>query len=213
MRGLLYQIPTWLQRCYRGVVWRKTPLCPHSDGAERGRVYLTFDDGPIPEVTPRVLEILRREGVKATFFMVGDNARKYPELLEQVRADGHRVGNHTMHHIKGFQTDTPAYMQDVQEADDLLQTRAFRPPYGRIRSAQKEALLRAGYTIYLWDVLTHDYNPRYTPERMIKIIRRYVRDGSIITFHDSLKSGDRMLLTLTEAIHWLRENGYEMDTL
>lgn len=193
----------WFQRLYVGVYWRMD--------SRRKAVYLTFDDGPIPEVTPQVLAILDRYGVKATFFMVGENAVKHPEVFEQVRARGHSIGNHTYNHIKGLRVRTRAYLNNIGKADSVLGgTCLFRPPYGRFWIWQKLALFRQGYEMYLWDVLTHDYNPNYTPERMLAVIQRYTRNGSIINFHDSLKSNERMLEVLPQAIEWLQQEGYEI---
>lgn len=193
----------WFQRLYVGVHWRMD--------SHRKAVYLTFDDGPIPEVTPQVLAILDRYGVKATFFMVGENAVKHPEVFEQVRAGGHSIGNHTYNHIKGLRVRTRAYLNNIGKADSVLGgTCLFRPPYGRFWIWQKLALFRQGYEMYLWDVLTHDYNPCYTPERMLAVIQRYTRNGSIINFHDSLKSNERMLAVLPQAIEWLQQEGYEI---
>lgn len=196
----------FLQPLFRGVYWRINPSSKV--------VYLTFDDGPIPEVTPALLDILKRENVKATFFMVAENAERHPELLQRIREEGHRVGNHTYHHLKGWYTPTEQYMQDVAAADKVLGgTRAFRPPYGRIWPWQRRKLRQLGYRIYLWDVLTHDYNKAYTPARMLHIIKRYTRKGSIINFHDSIKSNERMLETVPQAIAWLREQGYEFGVI
>ena len=156
---LLYQFPTWLQRLYRGVVWRMNPSSKV--------VYLTFDDGPIPECTPQVLDILAQYGVKATFFMVGENIKRYPEIAARVRAEGHTIGNHTYQHLKGYKTCTKTYLQDAHKANQILHTNLFRPPHGRMKYSQKKALREAGQTIYLWDVLTHDYNPRFTVEKKI----------------------------------------------
>jgi peptidoglycan/xylan/chitin deacetylase (PgdA/CDA1 family) len=194
-----------MQRLYPNVVWRK-------DKTQK-KVYLTFDDGPITECTPKVLDILAQYGVHATFFMVADNAVRYPNLLERVRNEGHAVGNHTYHHIKGFKHSTHDYLQDVEKADQVLQTHLFRPPHGRMTAQQKKAILAQGYTIVLWDVLTHDYNPRYSVEHMLKVIQRYTRNGSIITCHDSLKSKDRLLTLLPRMIEYLRNQGYEFATL
>lgn len=176
-------------------------------------VYLTFDDGPIPECTPAVLDILGHYGVNATFFMVGENAARYPELLARVRAEGHAVGNHTYHHLRGYKTCTAHYIADIEEAKSLLQTHRFRPPHGRMKFTQKQALRQNGQTIYLWDVLPHDYNPRYSVEHMLDVVKRYTRNGSIITFHDSLKSKDRMLELLPLVIEWLHGQGYECKPL
>lgn len=201
----LYQFPTWAQRLYKGVEWRKNPSSKV--------VYLTFDDGPIPECTPAILNILQAYGIKATFFMVADNAVHHPELLTRVRAAGHRVGNHTYHHLRGCKNDTATYVADVQRANKVLQTPLFRPPHGRMTYTQKRTIIDAGYKICLWDVLTHDYNPCYTEEKMLEIVKRYVRNGSIIVFHDSLKSKDRMLKVLPSVIEWLQRAGYEFGVL
>lgn len=202
---LLYQFPTWLQRLYRGVVWRENPSSKV--------VYLTFDDGPIPECTPQLLDILNQYGVKATFFMVAENAERYPELLARVRDEGHVVGNHTYHHMRGYKHDTQTYVRDALRGAEVLQTTLFRPPHGRMRNNQKKALINQGYTIYLWDVLTHDYNPHYSVDKMLAVVKRYTRNGSILVMHDSLKSKDRMLEALPQIIEWLQSNGYETGVL
>lgn len=174
-------------------------------------VYLTFDDGPIPEVTPKVLEILDKYGVKATFFMVGENIDKHPEVFEMVVQGGHAIGNHTYNHMKGWKVSTAEYIANVQKFPK--ETKIFRPPYGRTWVWQRRAVKNLGYEIYLWDVLTRDYNPRRTPEAMLRQIQRQTRPGSIINFHDSVKSNERMLEVLPEAIEWLLANGYELKTL
>jgi len=203
--SLLYQFPTWLQRLYTGVVWRK-------DSSSKV-VYLTFDDGPIPECTPAVLDILARYGVKASFFMVAANAERYTELLMRVRSDGHTVGNHTYHHMRGHQSCMQNYVADALRGESVLATKLFRPPHGRMRYSQKNAMLAAGYTIYLWDVLTHDYNPRYSVEKILSVVKRYTRNGSIIVMHDSIKSRDRMLKVLPLVIEWLQSEGYQLEAL
>ncbi len=204
--ALAYQIPSFLQRLYRGVMWRGDKT--------RKVVYLTFDDGPIPEVTPKLLDILKREGIHATFLMVGENAAKHPELLQRVLSEGHRVGNHTYNHLKGYRYSVEEYMSNVAKADSVLHgTRLFRPPYGRMTPKQKKALLAAGYKIVLWDVLTHDYNACYSAERMVEIVKKHVRKGSIINFHDSIKSNERMLETVPQVIAYLRNEGYTFETL
>ena len=195
-----------MQRLYRGVVFR--------GDTSRKVVYLTFDDGPIPEVTPALLDILREAGVKATFFMVADNVRKYPDLAARVVAEGHRVGNHTFNHLRGTQYSTAEYMANVAKAAEILpKTNLFRPPYGRLRAAQKRALREQGYKIVLWDVLTHDYDAAYSTERLVEIVRKYVRKGSIINFHDSVKSNERMLAAIPQVIDYLKNEGYSFDIL
>lgn len=177
-------------------------------------VYLTFDDGPIPEVTPKVLEILDRYKVKATFFMVGENIDKHPEVFEQVIQAGHSIGNHTYNHLKGWCTSFKEYMENTDRCADRIQnTDLFRPPYGKATLRQRIALHKKGYRLIYWDILTKDYDPHVTPEQMLDLIKKETRPGSIINFHDSLKSNERMLAVLPQAIEWLQHQGYEIKTL
>jgi len=190
--------------------------------------YLTFDDGPIPEVTPKVLEILDRYGVKGTFFMVGENIDKHPEVFGQVLKGGHAIANHTYNHLKGWRCSLKDYMANVAKCREAIERHSinikssnlkssnlklFRPPYGKTWIWQRRALLKAGYTVYLWDILTRDYAKTRTPEAMLAQIQRETRPGSIINFHDSLKSNERMLEVLPKAIEWLQGEGYELKTL
>jgi len=193
-------------------------LYPYGIARKGKAVYLTFDDGPIPEVTPNVLAVLDKYKVKATFFMVGDNIDKYPEVFEQVLKAGHSIGNHSYNHIKGFRFSTEAYLANVARCQEAIErhgghTCLFRPPYGRTFWWQRRALVKRGYTICLWDVLTRDYNPRRTPEAMLATVMRQTRPGSIINFHDSVKSNERMLTVLPQVIEWLQKEGYEIATL
>ena len=174
-------------------------------------IYLTFDDGPIPESTPFILDTLREHGVKATFFMVGDNVHKYPHLFQQIVAEGHQVGNHTYNHWGGFKHSTQAYSANTQKANDLIRSHLFRPPHGWMRWEQYFWLGRK-YRIVMWDLVTRDYSKWLTAEDVLKNIKRYTRNGSIITFHDSLKSIDKLRYALPEALKWLKEQGYEFAT-
>lgn len=176
---------------------------------KRKVAYLTFDDGPIPEVTPWVLDTLDRYGVKATFFFVGDNVRKYPELYEEVKRRGHSYGNHTMHHLQGFKTPRIMYMRDITEADDLIDSSLFRPPHGLLRWSQAKAI-KKHYNIVMYDLVTRDYSIKMTPDEVFRNVRRYVRNGSIIVFHDSLKAERNMKEVLPRAIEWLQNEGYEL---
>ena len=180
-------------------------------------VYLTFDDGPIPEVTPAVLNILAKYGVKATFFMVGENIEKHPEVYEQVVKAGHSIGNHTYNHLKGWKCSTKEYLANVEKSPitnhQLPITNLFRPPYGKATLCQRRALSRLGYRIIFWDILTRDYEASRTPEQMLAQIQKETRPGSIINFHDSLKSNERMLTVLPQAIEWLQDQGYELAAL
>lgn len=174
-------------------------------------VYLTFDDGPIPEVTPKVLDILAKYDIKATFFMVGENIDKHPEVYEQVVKAGHSVGNHTYNHLKGWKTSYTEYMANV--AKFPKPATLFRPPYGKATLRQRCALHRMGYRMIYWDILTRDYDARVTPEQMLNKIKKNVRPGSIINFHDSLKSNERMLTALPQTIEWLQKEGYDLRAL
>ena len=176
-------------------------------------VYLTFDDGPIPEATPFILDTLDRFNAKATFFMVGENAVKYPHLLEEVRRRGHQVGNHTYNHLSGMRHFTWTYLANIKKADEILHTRLFRPPHGWIRTVQYRVLRHVGIKVVMWDVVTRDYSRLLTAEDVLNNVKRYTRPGSIITFHDSLKSIDKLKHALPEALSWLQEQGYEFRTI
>jgi peptidoglycan/xylan/chitin deacetylase (PgdA/CDA1 family) len=145
--------------------------------------------------------------------MVAENAVRHPQLVERIRQEGHSIGNHTYHHLRGFQVTTNHYLDDVEKAAQVLDTKLFRPPHGRMKGSQKRTLLARGYTICLWDVLTHDYNPNYSVEHMMKVIKRYTRNGSIITCHDSLKSRDRIVDLLPQMIEWLLSEGYRLEVI
>jgi len=173
-------------------------------------VYLTFDDGPIPDITPWVLDLLDRYGIKATFFCVGNNVGKYPEIYQMLLDRGHAVGNHTFHHIQGLKTRTKNYKKDVEQASELIQSNLFRPPHGHLRFPQFFKL-RKKYKVIMWDVVTRDYSKRLTSDQVFENVKKYTRNGSIIVFHDSLKAGDRMKESLPRSIEWLLEQGYSFE--
>ena len=176
-------------------------------------VYLTFDDGPCPETTPTILDILRQHNVKATFFCVGDNIHKYPELFAQIKAEGHQVGNHTMHHSKGFYTNTNDYLNEIDECAALVGNNLFRPPHGLITPRQNSMLRNKSYKIIQWDVITYDWDAKHTSNDTFNIVKRYTRSGSIIVMHDSIKAAPRTLKILENIIIWLKTEGYELKTL
>ena len=176
-------------------------------------VYLTFDDGPIPEATPFILDTLDRFNAKATFFMVGENAVKYTHLLEEVRRRGHQIGNHTYNHLSGMRHFTWTYLANIKKADEVLHTRLFRPPHGWIRTVQYRVLRHVGIKVVMWDVVTRDYSRLLTAEDVLQNVKHYTRPGSIITFHDSLKSIEKLKHALPEALAWLQEQGYEFRTI
>ena len=196
---IIEQPAIYLRWLYPKALWRM-------DRHERA-VYLTFDDGPIPESTPFILDTLRHYGVKAAFFMVGDNVRKYPELYEQIQADGHLVGNHTHNHISGFRHSIKDYMYNVERANAYIQSHYFRPPHGWMRLSQYAWLSRK-FKVVMWDVVTRDYSKWMTASDIVSNVQRYVRPGSIITFHDSLKAIDKLRTALPQSIEWLLSQGY-----
>lgn len=175
-------------------------------------MYLTFDDGPIPEVTPWVLEILDRYKIKATFFCVGENVARYPELYEELRRRGHQTGNHTMNHVQGITYTVKRYIENVDRADRLIDSVLFRPPHGHMRLRQVKAL-RHRYQIIMWDVVTRDYSRKRSPEQVLEAVKRYTRNGSVVVFHDSLKAEKNLRWALPRSIEWLFENGYRFKTL
>lgn len=196
--------PGFLRHIYPELVWHKNRKEP--------TLYLTFDDGPIPDVTSSVLKILRDYKVKATFFCVGENIKRYPDIFNEIREDGHRIGNHTYHHLKGWNTPKEQYIHDIQKCDVLANTNLFRPPYGRATRAQY-AILRKSHKIIMWDVLSGDFDRRLSPESCLKKVLKHSKNGSIIVFHDSLKAKERVLYALPRAIeHWLN-NGFKFGTL
>ena len=178
----------------------------------RKTVYLTFDDGPIPESTPWLLETLESHGIKATFFMVGDNVRKYPHLYRQVIEKGHNVGNHTMHHLNGSVVRTTRYVRDIEEAAGYIESRLLRPPHGWMRVLQREYLSRK-YRIVMYDVVTRDYSKYVSAEKVVENVRKYTRPGAIIVFHDSLKSIDKLKIALPQCLEWLKAEGYQFKVI
>lgn len=198
------QFPAVFRPLFGDVLWRvKT--------AEK-KIFLTFDDGPVPEVTPAVLEILNRYGWKATFFCVGENVFRYPALFQEIVADGHRVGNHTYNHLKGWECDLKTYVENVEKASELIQSNLFRPPHGRIGFSQL-GVLRKKYRIVMWDVITADYDSRKNPEQVMAIVRKHLSPGSVVVFHDSLKARDRVLNVLPQAIEFWESEGYSWGLL
>lgn len=170
-------------------------------------VYLTFDDGPIPEVTPWVLDLLDEHGIKATFFLVGDNVRRHPGLLEEIKHRGHSYGNHTMHHLQGFKVHSRRYLRDLTEANELIDSPLFRPPHGLIRWSQAK-VIKEHYNLVMYDLVTRDYSRKLGPQQVLRNVKRYARNGSIVVFHDSLKAERNIRAVLPEAIQWLKDQGY-----
>lgn len=203
---LIEQPPILYRILYPKSVWRlRVP--------DKKTVYLTFDDGPIPEVTPWVLTILKKYNVKATFFCVGDNVRKYKYIYYQLIADGHVTGNHTFHHKQGWLSSASKFIKDTEEADKLINSQLFRPPHGHMIFPQPGLLKKKGYKIIMWDVVTRDYSRFMSPEKVLENVKKYTRDGSVIVFHDSLKAEKNLRFALPLAIEWLLEQGYTFELI
>ena len=201
---MIIEQPTkWIRWIYPKAIWRMDP--------DEHAVYLTFDDGPIPQSTPFLLETLSKYDIKATFFMVGDNVQKYPELYQQIVDAGHQVGNHTNNHLGAFKHWTTTYVINAFKANELIHSHLFRPPHGLMRFSEYY-WLRKAFKIVMWDVVTRDYSKWMTAEDILTNVKNYTRNGSIITFHDSLKSIDKLHFALPESIKWLKEQGYEFKT-
>lgn len=175
-------------------------------------VYLTFDDGPCAKTTPHILDVLDTFNIKATFFCVGENVLRTPDLFAEIKQRGHAVGNHTMCHANGFKYTTDEYIRLVDEADTLIKSPFFRPPYGRIKPAQYKHLKKR-YRFVMWDVITRDYNANLKPEKIVAIVKRYVRNGSVIVFHDSIKAQKNVFAALPQAIEYLQKEGYRFELI
>lgn len=199
--------PEWFRKLFPQAVFRLP-----GNGEKPGVVYLTFDDGPIPEATPIVLDILDRYKVKATFFMVGENIMRYPGIFEEVMKRGHKVANHTYHHVRGFGVSPEDYVKDVEKCERLTNTRLLRPPHGWMTPSQFKAL-KKDHKIVFYDLITRDYSKHTTSDDVINNIRKYSRDGSIIVFHDSLKSIGKLESALPLCLEWLSSNGYKFSLL
>ncbi len=172
---------------------------------EKKELFLTFDDGPIPEVTPWVLETLKKHRAKATFFCIGDNVRKHPDLFKQILTEGHAVGNHTFKHRNGWKTPTKAYLEDIRRCQEVMVSNSgsstlFRPPYGKCTSAQSKAILKQNQQIIMWSIISKDYKAGLTKEQCFHRIKKKAKPGSIIVFHDSLKAEINMKYALEKTL-------------
>ncbi|WP_128543626.1 polysaccharide deacetylase family protein [Larkinella soli] len=177
-------------------------------------IYLTFDDGPIPEVTEFVLATLKEFGARATFFCIGDNVRKHPEIYEMVCRSGNSIGNHTFNHLNGWKTEDGPYLENFRQCQTQLglPTRLFRPPYGRIKRSQAREVLQT-HEVVMWDVLTGDFSPNLQPEMILRKTIHYSEPGSILLFHDSLKAWPRMSFALPRVLSHFSERGYRFEGL
>ena len=198
------QIPDFIKLMWRTPVWRINP--------SEKVIYLTFDDGPNPEVTPQVLDILDEFEAKATFFCVGENVMKYPEIFQKVKHRGHAVGNHTFNHVKGTEKTVKVYVDNVGKAHEYIHSKLFRPPHGRITLSQVNKL-KADFKIIMWDFITYDFDRQVTSTEILKEVKIRSRNGSVVIFHDSLKARKNVLEALPEALRYWKKEGYEVKAL
>ncbi|MEM9849778.1 MAG: polysaccharide deacetylase family protein [Bacteroidota bacterium] len=201
----LVKTPSLIQRLLPSYLWR----IPTQEKV----LYLTFDDGPIPEITPWVLKLLKAYDAKATFFCVGDNVRKHPDIFRQLQLAGHAVGNHTFHHLDGWKTRTQVYLANVATCTSQLGSSVlFRPPYGHLKPTQAKAI-KKNHRIVLWDVLSGDFDVHLTPEKCLANVLAATKKGSIIVFHDSLKAAPRLQYVLPEVLDYYSRKGFRFEAI
>lgn len=182
-------------------------------------VYLTFDDGPTPKITAFVLSELNKFNAKATFFCIGENIKKYPVLFQNILNQGHQIGNHTFNHLNGWQTDDQIYLENILQCENELrklsanQNKLFRPPYGKIKTSQANSLIKKGYKIFMWDVLSADFDISVSKEKCLENVVKNVESGSIIVFHDSVKAFPNMEFALPKTLTILKERGFTFKSL
>jgi peptidoglycan/xylan/chitin deacetylase (PgdA/CDA1 family) len=182
----------------------------------QNKVYLTFDDGPTPKITEWVLEELQKHHAKATFFCIGKNIQKNPEILKKIIENGHAIGNHTYNHKNGWKTSTKSYLANIKlvETTSLdLKCKIFRPPYGKITPWQSRKLQKLGYQIIMWDVLSADFDTRISPEKCLENVISNLESGSIIVFHDSQKAFQNLQYTLPRTLNFLAEKGFVCERI
>lgn len=204
MNNYFSKTPAIVKPFFKDLLWQVQ--------TEEKKLYLTFDDGPVEGVTDVVLDILQLHQAKATFFCVGENVVKYPELYSRITAEGHAVGNHTHNHLKGWKTDDLSYFRNVLQCAEVVKSNLFRPPYGKFTKSQSAAI-RKRFKVVMWDVLSRDYDTTITKEQCLKNVVANVENGSIIVLHDSLKAANNAIYILPVLLNKLQDEGYEFDAL
>lgn len=194
----------FIKKYYSNFIW-KIPT------AEK-IIYLTFDDGPTPEITEWTLATLKTFNAKATFFCVGSNVAKHPEIFQQIISEGHAVGNHTYHHLNGWHTDNEAYLRNIKKCEEVVTSNLFRPPYGRIKKSQYE-LIKDDYKVIMWDVLSGDFDPKTSPKKCLSNVIHNTSEGSIVVFHDSIKAASNLKHTLPKVLEYFIEKGYRFESI
>jgi len=203
----------FIKRLFNGFVWD----IPNSSKT----IYLTFDDGPTPMVTEWVLEVLQQHNIKATFFCIGNNIEKHPDIFQRVVSSGHSIGNHTFNHLNGWKTGNDSYYKNVSACAEAVKKATqrqdaitlFRPPYGKIKTVQAAWVRSRGYRIIMWDVLSADFDKAITPEQCLHNVIANAREGSVIIFHDSVKAFPNLRYALPRAIEFLKEKGFSFEKI
>lgn len=207
MNSIFVKIPKWIQRIFNTKTW--------SVKTTEKEIYLTFDDGPTPEITEWVLNQLKENNAKATFFCIGKNIKNHPSIFEKIIAQNHSVGNHTHNHLQGWKTSSAVYLENIRETEVVLEDysipnsrKLFRPPYGKITKKQSKKVLEKGYSIIMWEVLSADFDKGITKEKCLENVLKNSKPGSIIVFHDSIKAAENMQYTLPKVIAYYKKKGY-----
>ena len=200
MKFYTIKTPSIIQRVFSGYRWRFSSVTKE--------IYLTFDDGPTPEITTFVLNELKKHQAKATFFCIGKNVKNHPSIYERIKKEGHSVSNHTYNHLNGFRTNNINYIENILQAEKLIESNLFRPPYGRLKSSQARSIIGKGYKIIMWDILSGDFDTTITPEKCLKNVLEKTTNGSIVVMHDSEKAKDKIFYTLPKILSYYQEKGY-----
>ncbi len=200
---MIFQPPSIFQLLFPSLIWR----IPN----EENKIFLTFDDGPDPEATPRILDFLAEYNAKATFFCLGRQVEEYPAIFDRIKKEGHAVGNHTYNHLSGWTTSNKKYFEDIARADEIIGSNLFRPPYGRIRPSQIR-ILKEKYKIVMWDVMSGDYDQRQTQERLSARVKKLVRPGSVVVWHDKYQP-DSNLIILLRMLDYIQSLNLHFDKL
>ena len=200
MKFYTIKTPSIIQRVFSGYRWRFSSVTKE--------IYLTFDDGPTPEITTFVLNELKKHKAKATFFCIGKNVKKHLTIYKRIKKEGHALGNHTYNHLNGFRSNNTNYIENILQAEKLIESNLFRPPYGRLKSSQARSIIGKGYKIIMWDILSGDFDTTITPEKCLKNVLDKTTNGSIVVMHDSEKAKDKIFYTLPKILSYYQEKGY-----
>ncbi|MFK8061321.1 MAG: polysaccharide deacetylase family protein [Polaribacter sp.] len=208
MKVYFPKTPRFIMRFFSKYTWRFS--------MDKKEIFLTFDDGPTPEITQFVLSELKKYNAKATFFCIGKNIKNHPEIFNKIIADGHSIGNHTQNHLKGWKTKKEYYLENISDcqktitqfSNSTIQQKLFRPPYGKIKSSQAKKILKNDYKIIMWDVLSADFDTSISKEKCLQNVLKNTKNGSVIVFHDSVKAAKKMQYALPKVLKEFSEKGF-----